>query len=1029
MQEEIKHLLVCHKVDSWGPGSGCSTIGPQDHDKVPEGCVVFYHPVYDRSRRTKFPHAWYTAFTEKENVFVFPYRAACKVAWQRYHSGYREVSLCLEKLLPKGWKIIGPSPLKLDADSDLSIIAPNQRVRVYPYQELQDASSLQLPESGKPLMVEAVVCAKKGGQEIEFDGMSLKGPMDAGEAIKKAVRTVYGMDMPFRAFYSNQTVLDVQVIPLNLKVAESFWLKVERLVIEWRKIVKMEEELLKPRLLTDVPKSIQRHILRGNPQKIRITEIEEMDWMAQKLLNEEWNWKFQDITRAGKSFVKQLTLSEKKEETTTFWKLVEGAKQGGVFYRIDIEPTKEEDGQKLYTWIRSIVQKHIPWFDGPYLLPEHGTAQFYVGQQFSSTPLHRDKGSSVAYNVLVQGKKKWLFIDPQDKFKYLSKFNHEEARAEKFRPTYEQLENAGIRYYVVHQNVGDCIVVPPNVLHMVVNIGEGTTIAYAWDLIPEKWAHAAFMAQYNRSTRYGIADTEEYNIVPAIVAAAKKPATAKAKREEVRSVAVALYKMDAAYCDLLSKLGWEVIVQEDQGREEFTACNCCRQACMWGEVTLWGAYKHCLGCFYKVYVGFGNYNAELAKTTPLTPPVITFWRSDVMVELIEQQEQEQEPVQQQQQQQKEGAQAAKGKRGRGSNELSDDGTTTKRSRAQDKEQDEEPDEEVEEQVEVYLTRPAEAANIAQVRDALSDGDEKAAVVLARQLGWAVFQCQRCEKHFYPFCVFGKDEEGWYEAERFGAPRVILRDYLKSFACFECLSKENSSSEHVWATSMRIMEAQALKETFTDRNVVSVEADGLCLITCAVIGVVSLTNSDPKSPFHNLTGQDFLKHVAEKIRTAVNPPEEGREETEMEKTLRERVEPIYGRDKATQQAILQELDGILTSDDSFEFVMDNWNREERGPTIFDSLAALFACCYEGLIVEVWAWSEGKGVTLMNGQEKDDATLLNEQAKPPKAGVVKVVLAQEKHQYKPGESHYRLILPKDVKAKVPDDLKDMLKAQTG
>jgi hypothetical protein len=377
-----------------------------------------------------------------------------------------------------------------------------------------------------------------------------------------------------------------------------------------------------------------------------ITEIKcRWTYKTKNWSEEESAWKFDHSSMPAP------TVSASEETILDLMKKVE---DGNASYVIDATPVTDGDDSEENdnNWKLSVLVNNfftdgmkdidsLPMWEGPYVWDSAQNAQFYVGAEKSSTPMHRDKGSSVSYNILLRGKKVWLFIEPGSSLRYIEAFENFSGGAggEIFMPSVEQLKAAQIKYYMMEQNRGDCIVVPPNVFHMVINVDKGVTVAYAWDIIPQDWAHASFRAQLMRSLVYEHPDN--YLIHTRIIQIAR--AREKGTSPALLKVALDLFNIHLGYVSLLQMLGWTV---GDEGELDPTysepICPCCLQPCSWGHATPVASnpeYKMCLGCFYKVYVGFGKMEADFPENInkhlpqPLSMPKIVQYSDAIMKEI------------------------------------------------------------------------------------------------------------------------------------------------------------------------------------------------------------------------------------------------------------------------------------------------------------------------------------------------------------------------------------------------------------
>jgi hypothetical protein len=194
--------------------------------------------------------------------------------------------------------------------------------------------------------------------------------------------------------------------------------------------------------------------------------------------------------------------------------------------------------------------------------------------------------------------------------------------------------------------------------HMVINLAEGATVAYAWDYCPQQWANASFSAELMRSRLYGYKD--DYKITMRIVELLWdkhfRPDERHGEAEKgLCEVGGTLYGRNNAYAELMYHLGWTVDIEpmfeENNGapraREHASIlCPYCLQPLLWGfvcPVTANEDHKICFGCFYQMYVGFSHIRkgdvhhdeGQLATVRPLTMPKVVVFKDVAMVALWE----------------------------------------------------------------------------------------------------------------------------------------------------------------------------------------------------------------------------------------------------------------------------------------------------------------------------------------------------------------------------------------------------------
>jgi hypothetical protein len=634
---------------------------------------VFAHPLDIVDNNGAFKEGIVEEIYEGGDIFCFPCNKAYKLMLNETQSAFSSIANRLHSSLPKGWNVIKPQLWKKFLVKDLANLPKQQGATMWPFVELLEKN----PNEEQDAYWELVEVVAKGedAETISWDGTSFNNngkPEAVGQAILDAVRLAVGYNLPFVASCSRTNVLDVQLIPMKQEIPDAFWHGVAANARQWGLLQEKEEELfqlhgeqgeVQPLPRADLVGDTKRQVECGIAQKFGgvLNDIEvdqEKQGIPAEIAEVECRWRYKTKNWPegdAWKFDHNLMLAQPKESASveTILDLMKQVEDGLAAYVIDANPvTDGDDGEENeHNWKLSVLMNDfftkgmkdidgLPMWEEPYVWDSAQNAQFYMGAEKSSTPMHRDKGSSVSYNVLLRGKKVWLFIEPGSSLRYIEAFKNSSggAGAEIFMPSVEQLKYRNIKYYTMEQNRGDCIVVPPNVFHMVINVDKGVIVAYAWDIIPQDWAHASFRAQLMRSLLYEHLDEYliHYKIVE--IACAREEGTSPA----LLKVAVDLFKIHLGYVYLLRKLGWIV---EDGGAydpaldESIRPCSCCLQPCLWGDATPVASnpgYKMCLACFYKVYVGFGklegDFIANINKNLPqlLSMPKIVQYPDAIM---------------------------------------------------------------------------------------------------------------------------------------------------------------------------------------------------------------------------------------------------------------------------------------------------------------------------------------------------------------------------------------------------------------
>jgi hypothetical protein len=644
-----------YHIGDWGPGEEIIVL-EEDNNNVKGSALflekhidlVFMHPLVFLRGSKESKESIVLEMGKENGAFFFPGNQRIRgMLLNKTQSAFAIVANVLQGQLPSSWNVIKP-PINVFVEHTFKSLPSHLGARMWPFERFSEIG----PQDGKDgeeddeWEMEVLVRVQNNAVLISWNGESLvvDGVVDpdvgqeVGKAILGAVRISVGYNVPFQATCCKNNVVDVQLIPKDQKVADNFWKSVADSASNWRVLEKMENQLFQLKAQPEVEQVLDAQgmmdpaaqVLHGKAQKFAVLTIaddSETETIPEEIARFECIWKFVAKNKPPDDahYYEHLEMLGEGQESgpkTTLADLIAMVTSKQIFHLIDASPKFDGDDERQNATNRDIAitinnffidklkaTKGLPIWEGPYMSPPHETGQFYIGAQYSSTPTHRDKGSSVSYNVLLQGKKVWLFIEARSTLTYIEKFEkHNVGAGEAFMATTQELNKCNIEYYVVEQNRGDCIVVPPNVFHMVINVDKGVTVAYAWDIIPQDWAHAAFRAQLMRSLLYE--EEDNYFIHFKIVEIAHNHKEQEARPALVK-VAVALFKIHLGYVELLKKLGWTVEVKGEynDGESDSITCSCCLQPCLWGNATPVVSnpgYKLCLGCFYKVYVGFGG---------------------------------------------------------------------------------------------------------------------------------------------------------------------------------------------------------------------------------------------------------------------------------------------------------------------------------------------------------------------------------------------------------------------------------------
>ncbi|KAG5675162.1 hypothetical protein PVAND_005088 [Polypedilum vanderplanki] len=99
----------------------------------------------------------------------------------------------------------------------------------------------------------------------------------------------------------------------------------------------------------------------------------------------------------------------------------------------------------------------------------------YLGTKSTYTPLHSDVFGSFSWSVNVSGKKRWIFLKPNEENKLKDSLNQLPFSVEE-----DELKEKNVDYFVLIQEPNDSIFVPSQWFHQVENLTDVLSINHNW---------------------------------------------------------------------------------------------------------------------------------------------------------------------------------------------------------------------------------------------------------------------------------------------------------------------------------------------------------------------------------------------------------------------------------------------------------------------------------------------------------------------------------------------------------------------
>ncbi|XP_053677723.1 2-oxoglutarate and iron-dependent oxygenase JMJD4 homolog [Anopheles nili] len=99
----------------------------------------------------------------------------------------------------------------------------------------------------------------------------------------------------------------------------------------------------------------------------------------------------------------------------------------------------------------------------------------YMGPKGTWTGFHADVFGSYSWSVNIFGRKLWYLLPPGEEQKLLTSFKNLP-----FSVTEEELKNAGVNFFSIHQEPGEAVFIPSGWYHQVLNVEDAISVNHNW---------------------------------------------------------------------------------------------------------------------------------------------------------------------------------------------------------------------------------------------------------------------------------------------------------------------------------------------------------------------------------------------------------------------------------------------------------------------------------------------------------------------------------------------------------------------